>query len=145
MTSVDPRMLKFLRRHHILTLATCVDSMPWCCTCFYVFDVDNQRFILTSDKNTRHINEVFANQQVAGSIALETRIIGKIQGIQFSGRIEEIGNDSVADARKQYLKRFPYAAPFIGSTALWSIEVDHLKMTDNTLGFGKKLFWYKNT
>ncbi len=144
MNVIDSRILKFLKRHHILNLATSDGGQPWCCTCFYVFDVDKLRFILTSDKHTRHINEVFTNQRVAGTIALETRIIGKLQGVQFSGSIEELADKEAQIAKHLYLKRFPYAAPFIGTTPLWSIEPDHLKMTDNTLGFGKKLLWYKN-
>lgn len=140
----DTRILRFIHKHHILTLATSCENIPWCCTCFYVFDEQNIRFIFTSDNDTRHISEGLKNSAVAGNIALDTRIIGIIKGVQFSGNLAELKDDDYITARKLYLKRFPYAAPFLGSTAMWSIEISMLKMTDNKLGFGKKLFWYRN-
>ncbi len=144
MDAPDARIIRFINKHHILTLATASEGIPWCCTCFYTFDDQLNRFIFTSEPHTRHISEGLKNQQVAGAIALDTRIIGIIQGVQFAGTLTEMRNDDYEIARKLYLKRFPYAAPFLGSTALWSIEISQLKMTDNKLGFGKKLIWYKN-
>jgi uncharacterized protein YhbP (UPF0306 family) len=38
-----------------------------------------------------------------------------------------------------YIKRFPYAA--VAPLNIWVIEPDFMKLTDNTLGFGKKLIW----
>lgn len=38
-----------------------------------------------------------------------------------------------------YLKRFPFAA--LMDTTLWVLQIDYAKMTDNRLGFGKKLIW----
>jgi uncharacterized protein YhbP (UPF0306 family) len=145
MEAPDKRITHFINKHHIFTLATVSNGEPWCCTCFYIFDNQENRFIFTSDINTRHIAEGQKNHKVAGSIALETRIIGIIQGVQFSGTLCEMKNEEYDTARKLYLKRFPYAAPFLGSAALWSIEVSHLKMTDNKLGFGKKISWYRST
>jgi len=40
-----------------------------------------------------------------------------------------------------YIKRFPYAA--VADLQLWRMEADFMKLTDNTLGFGKKLIWQK--
>lgn len=145
METIDPRILRFIKKHHILTLATAHEGSPWCCTCFYVFDHENLRFIFTSDKETRHIAEGSQNHEVAGTIALETRIIGRLRGLQFSGTLTEMVDRDYEAARKFYLKRFPYAAPWLGKTALWSIDLTHLKMTDNRLGFGKKIIWYKST
>lgn len=145
MEPLNDRMLKFLKKHHVLNLATTLDGKPWCCSCFYAFDAGNIRLIFTSDKETRHIREGSVNAEVAGSIALETRIIGKIRGIQFTGTLNEVLGADYEEARHIYLKRFPYARPWLGNTALWSINLIHLKMTDNRLGFGKKLYWYKTT
>jgi uncharacterized protein YhbP (UPF0306 family) len=43
--------------------------------------------------------------------------------------------------KKAYLKRFPYA--IFANTNLWILKINYLKMTDNRLGFGKKLIWQK--
>ena len=70
---------------------------------------------------------------------METSVVGKIQGIQFRG-VMEIPSDELAEkARNAYLKRFPVAV--LMKTNLWTIKVNYIKMTDNRLGFGKKLIW----
>jgi uncharacterized protein YhbP (UPF0306 family) len=72
-------------------------------------------------------------------VVLETGIIGKIQGIQFSGMLELAEAEAFEKASSAYLKRFPFAA--LMDTTLWILPIDYLKMTDNRLGFGKKLVW----
>jgi uncharacterized protein len=137
----DKRIVKLFRQHHIFTLATSVNDQPWCATCFYVYDEENARLIFTSDLSTRHIAEGTNNPSVAGAIALETLIIGKIRGLQFTGQLTELTGQAYSPALKLYLHRFPYAAPFIKETALWALALTQVKMTDNRLGFGTKLHW----
>ena len=141
LNAVDPHIVKFIRKHHILTLANSMDKMPYCATCFYAYNPTENLFIITSDKETRHGKEAMQQTAVAGAIALETRIIGKIQGIQLTGELEELSGESLKTYRKEYLKRFPYAAPFLKDTPFWIIRPNFLKLTDNNLGFGKKLIW----
>jgi uncharacterized protein YhbP (UPF0306 family) len=100
---------------------------------------EQMTFVFTSGYETRHIQEVTQNKKVAGNVVLETGIIGKIQGIQFTGALEPAEGDALAAAEKAYLKRFPFAA--LMDTTLWLLPIDYLKMTDNRLGFGKKLIW----
>ena len=133
----DERIVKFLKRHHVMTLATATTSgEPYCANAFYAYDAERNVFVFTSDDTTRHAQEMLANSRVAASVVLETRIVGKVQGLQICGTAER-GDD--AD-RKTYLRRFPYAAA-VGELHLWRIEPDFMKLTDNTLGFGKKLIW----
>ncbi|MEI6122035.1 MAG: pyridoxamine 5'-phosphate oxidase family protein [Bacteroidota bacterium] len=138
---VDKQIVKFIQKHHILTLATTHNNIPYCATCFYAYNSEKNIFVFTSDKHTRHIMEASEQYLVAGAIALETRIIGKIQGVQFTGKISELTEDRLKLFRKDYLKRFPYAKPFLHDTTFWSISPSFFKLTDNNLGFGKKLIW----
>lgn len=69
-------------------------------------------------------------------MALETKLIGKIQGVQFTGMFRE----ATEVEKKAYFKRFPYALAM--QPVLWGIEITYLKFTDNTLGFGKKLEFF---
>ena len=134
---IDERIVKFLKRHHVLTLATATaEGEPWCANAFYAYDVERNRLIFTSDDATRHAREMSSNCRVAASVVLETRIVGKVQGLQISG---VAGRGDEAD-RRVYIRRFPYAAA-LGELHLWYVEPDMLKFTDNTLGFGKKLIW----
>ena len=133
---MDERIIKFIKKHHVLTLATVnSEGMPYVANCFYAYDNKRNRFVFTSDLTTRHGTEMAANDSVALSIVLETRIVGRVQGLQVTGKAHR-GDD---EARKSYIKRFPYAAA--ADLELWMVEPTFMKLTDNTLGFGKKLIW----
>ncbi len=145
MNNIDKRILNFIKKHHILTLAVCNNNMPYCCTCFYAFDNNSVSFIFTSERHTRHHQEMISNNKVSGAIALETKIIGKIQGIQFTGIAINPNEDEQSELKKLYLKKFPYTLPFLSTAFFWKVDIEHIKMTDNNLGFGKKLLWYRHS
>ncbi len=126
-------IVRFIAQHHLLTLCTCDGFVPYCANCFYAFDQERAIFIVATDSQTRHGREALANEHVAGTIALETKIVGKIQGVQFTGIFKE----ALEEERRMYFQRFPYALAMLPE--VWSIRIDTLKFTDNTLGFGKKL------
>jgi uncharacterized protein YhbP (UPF0306 family) len=136
---IDEKIIRFLRKHHVLTIATSVNNEPWCASCFYVYLEDENALVFTTDLETRHGREFLKNKVVAGSVVLETPVIGKIRGIQFQGIVSELEGELSEKARKAYLKRFPVA--MLMETHLWIVELIHIKMTDNRLGFGKKLIW----
>lgn len=140
-TAPDQRIIKFIRKHHVLTIATCSDGQPWCANMFYACVEEGPVLVFTSEERTRHIAEASANRRAAGSIVLETKVVGRLQGLQLSGVIRKPSVEEERSARKAYLGRFPYAA--VADLNLWLFDPDHMKFTDNTLGFGKKLFWNK--
>lgn len=133
---VDERIARFLARHHVLTLATVADGAPYCSNAFYAYDAVRNRLIFAADAATRHAREMLAERRVAASVVLETRIVGKIQGVQLCGTAAR----SDEEDRRRYLRRFPYAVALTELT-LWALTPDYIKFTDNTLGFGKKLIW----
>ena len=136
---VEERIIKFFRRHHVLTIATSVDNEPWCANCFYVYLEEENALVFTTDNDTRHGQEFIKNPLVAGSVVLETLVIGKIRGIQFQGIVSEPKDRLLQKAKNAYLKRFPVAV--LMETRLWIVMLTHIKMTDNRLGFGKKIIW----
>ena len=136
-TLPDQRIVKFIKRHHVLTLATTNEAgEPYVANCFYAYDAKRNRIVFTSDETTRHGYEMASRGSVALSIVLETRIVGRVQGIQATG-IAERGDE---EAHACYIKRFPYAA--VAPLTLWMVRPTMFKLTDNTLGFGKKLIWH---
>lgn len=141
MTEIDKRIIEFIGEHHVLTLATTVNNIPWCSSCFYVYLQEENMFVVTSDDKTRHVSEVRENPNTAANIVLETSAVGKIQGIQLSGKMYEPEGDLMKKAKKAYMKKYPFAR--LMDTQLWIIDVDYMKMTHNRLGFGKKLIWEK--
>ncbi len=135
----DDIIIEFINEHHVLTLATSDINKPWCCNCFYVFDKINMQFLFTSDEDTIHIKQVINNSEVAASIVLETTKIGLIRGLQITGTVCKVKKEEYLKHKLMYLKRFPYA--ILKGTPLWQLKTETLKMTDNRLGFGKKLYW----
>ena len=142
MNHPEKRIVDFIHEHHVLTLATCVDNQPWCANCFYVYLEDENCFVFTSGDETRHVKEVLMNAKVAASVVLETSIVGKIQGIQLSGVMVRPENELNTEVKKAYLKKFPFAV--LMKTSLWVLKPEYIKMTDNRLGFGKKLIWERS-
>ena len=145
---IDQKIVEFIKDHHVLTLATCNNNKPYCATMFYIADFKGENepksvcLVFTSDDETRHVKDIHENKHIAGAIALETSIVGKIQGIQFTGIIKKLDGAELKNAKMSYIKRFPVAA--LATLHLWEVEVDYIKLTDNRLGFGKKLTWTKD-
>lgn len=133
------RIKALLRRHHVLSIATVSERGPWCASCFYAWDEVNNTLVITTETTTRHGSEFLTNPSVAGTIALETWRVGMIRGIQFTGTVSQPSGEELSRAKKIYLLRFPYAA--LTDLHLWVIALDHIKLTDNRLGFGKKILW----
>lgn len=138
----EKRIVDFIQDHHVLTLATSTNGQPWCANCFYTYLEEACAFVFTSDDSTRHIQEATQNGRVAGSVVLETSVVGKIRGLQFTGDLIIPEGELAKSAKRAYMKKFPFAA--LMDTTLWTLKLDHIKMTDNRLGFGKKLIWQKD-
>lgn len=134
------KIAEFLRKHHVMTLATVgADGQSWCAHVFYAWMAQDKRFVFMTDPATRHGNEMTTHTKVAAGIALETRIVGRLQGLQIEGEAYQPEGGDLEKARHVYLKRFPYAVAM--GLPLWILAPDMMKLTDNTLGFGKKLIW----
>ena len=134
----DKKIEQFIAKHHVLTLATATaDGAPYCGNAFYAFRKEDKAFIFTTDTATHHGRMMLENNRVAASIVLETRIVGRVQGLQITGCVKPAAEGDKA----AYLKRFPYAA--VADLNLWRLEAEFMKLTDNTLGFGKKLIWQR--
>jgi len=125
----------FLAEHHLLSLATSHNNIPQSVSLFYAYNSDEKTLIVASDTKTEHIQNVLGNKNVSGTVALETDEVGKIRGIQFTATMDQANKDE----GQLYFKAFPYAK--VMRPQLWVIKLEKVKMTDNRLGFGKKLFW----
>lgn len=133
---IDKKIEDFISTHHVLTLATATsDGAPYCCNVFYAYH--EGAFIFTTDLTTTHGRMMAENPRAAASIVLETRTVGKVQGLQITGVIKP----AIEGDKMCYIKNFPYAA--VVDLTLWRLEADFMKLTDNRLGFGKKLIWQR--
>ena len=139
---VDQRIVKFIGRHHVMTIASAATECgPYCANLFYAYIPERNLIVFTSDDRTRHYREMYLNGRVAATIVLETRTVGQVQGLQILGRAALAEGEVAGEARSAYLRRFPYAV--VADLTLWTMRPTSMKFTDNRLGFGKKLLWHE--
>ncbi len=138
---MDEGIVSFLKKNKNLTFATSVDDKPYCAHCFYAFDKERKLLVFMSDKETNHIKEAKKNKYVAGTVAPDKLVVAKIQGIQFRGNFIQPGSENIEHFKKTYYTKYPFARAMPGD--FWGVELTFIKMTDNTLGFGKKIEWKK--
>ncbi len=136
---IDQKIIDFISEHHVLTITTAKDNKPYTANCFYVYLPEQNMFVFTTDKETRHGSEMLENPQVGANIVLETNTVGKIQGLQITGKAKELKGEDLKTGKRAYLKKYPYAV--LKLETMWGLKPDFFKLTDNRLGFGKKLIW----
>lgn len=132
------KIVSFIDKHHVMSLATALGDEVSVCSLFYAYEKEQKCFVVASSDETLHIQQINKNPKVAGNILLETKTVGKIQGLQFRGLFSQSEDESF---KKLYFKAFPHAK--IMNPKLWRIDVEYFKLTDNRLGFGKKIIWRK--
>lgn len=138
--AVPKRIISFIRKHHVMTVATVsAAGEPWCANLFYSYIPERNIFVFTTETATRHGSEMAERGFVAASIVLETGRVGMVQGLQIQGSVALAEGETLKEAKSSYLKKFPYAA--FAELTLWILSPSAFKLTDNRLGFGKKLYW----
>ncbi len=131
---------EFITKQHCANIC-CIDEAghPYCFSCFYTYDKENTLLYFKSSENTKHGNMMLKNRILAGSILPDKLNFLQIKGIQLQGRLIEKGNSLGLNASSQYYKQHPTALAMPGE--IWVIQLDSIKFTDNTLGFGSKINW----
>lgn len=135
----DQLITSFFKAQTVLTLATSSQEQPYCATCFYAYNEEYNMLVFKSSEHTAHIQQSLANNLVGGSVLPDKLQTGKIKGIQFKGRLVEPDSQCLSDLKKTYYAKYPFALAMSGE--IWTIALNWIKFTDNTLGFGKKIKW----
>jgi len=100
-------------------------------------------FYILSEDHTRHSQMTGLQAKVAGTVNGQPKTVALIRGVQFTGEIRRLEGEESEAPRAQYNRRFPVAR--VLSAPMWEIRLHELKFTDNTLGFGKKLHWIRDS
>jgi len=130
---IDEKIVSFIEEHHLLSCSLVYENKTYSFSAFYLFLEDTPRFIISSKEDTLHVKLLEQNPNVSGVIHLETKTIGKIQGLQYIGVIKKASDEEA----REYLGRYPYAS--VLNPTYYRISIDYIKYTDNRLGFGTKL------
>lgn len=115
------------------------DLHPYCITCFYYFDSDNGILVFKSSYGTKHDAMIIPNKHVAGTLLPDNPDPLKIKGIQFTGIIMDKSLPDTFKLSGKYTKKYPMSLTLPGY--IWAIQLEHVKFTNNTLGFGNKTVW----
>lgn len=62
-----------------------------------------------------------------------------VKGIQYEGIVLSDDYPSILQAYYNYHTKHPLALAITGK--MWTIQLNLVKMTDSTAGFGKKIIW----
>ncbi|GLR11107.1 hypothetical protein COO59_15015 [Mixta theicola] len=135
-------IIRYLKKQHVLSVCCRNDETFWCANCFYLFNEARMAFWIMTEVETRHGALMAQQPQVAGTVSGQTKTVTLIKGIQYRGAARLLHGEQEQLARAAYCQRFPVARAV--SAPLWEIRLDEIKMTDNTLGFGKKNQWLRN-
>lgn len=132
---------RWLGKQHVVSYCVANDHDIWCANAFYLFCPQEVAFYLLSDTQTRHGQISGERARVAGTVSGQTKNVALIRGVQFKGELRLLEGETSAFIRERYNRRFPIARMM--SAPVWGIRLDELKLTDNTLGFGKKFIWQR--
>lgn len=136
---IDP----FLEQQTYASFA-CLDELgnPYCFTCFYAINLQEGLLYFKSSLNTKHGSLLQINPTIAGTVLPDKLNKLQIKGIQLEGTIMPLDDILTRSAANYYYKRNPLAVAVSGE--IWTVKINKIKFTDNTLGFGKKIIWERN-
>lgn len=129
----------FLEQESTLTLATSVNNQPYCANVIYVFNTEQYIITFKSDMDTRHAQEMLQQKKVGGNVLPQQKKFGTIKGLQLTGEIVTPSPTLAAQLQKEYYSAHPYAKVMSGD--FWYMRINFAKLTDSTLGIGKRVEW----
>jgi uncharacterized protein YhbP (UPF0306 family) len=140
------KVLDYLDRHNVMTLATAGPAGPWAAAVFYVHDGFTLYFL--SSPTSRHATDAAANPRVAATIHEDYRDWPQIKGVQLEGRVAEVADAELPRVRALYGAKFPVvgriaeAPPFLVAALArvrwYALTPDALFFVDNAAGFGRR-------
>ncbi len=137
---MEEKIINFIKKQTCASIC-CVDETgkPYCFSCFYAFNSRAGLFYFKSSPASRHAVLMKKNLFVAGTILPDKLNKILIKGIQFEAIVLDTQQPIVKQTLGIYLKKYPFALAIPGD--IWALQINKIKMTDSTLGFGKKINW----
>jgi uncharacterized protein YhbP (UPF0306 family) len=140
---MDEKITRFILNQTCAGIC-CVDETgsPYCFSCFYAFNSDQGLLFFKSPSSARHSSILTNNPLAAGTIQPDKLNKLIVKGIQFEGVLLPENNPACKIAVAAYYRKFPMAFAIPGE--IRTIRIHTIKMTDSTIGFGKKIHWKNN-
>jgi uncharacterized protein YhbP (UPF0306 family) len=112
---------------------------PYCFSCYYAFQKESALLFFKTDDASHHMQLLLQRPQLAGTIVPDKLNKLSVQGIQLKGELLPYSEGESLGAATAYHKAYPFALAMPGK--VYVIRLQWMKMTDSTLGFGKKVVW----
>ena len=137
---MNESILNFIARQSCASIC-CIDEAgnPYCFSCFYAINTTELHLYFKSSANSFHAKKLKQNPVIAGTILPDTLNKLFIKGVQFEGIVLDPELPVVKQSLVSYFKKYPLSLAFPGET--WAVQINRIKLTDSTLGFGKKEIW----
>lgn len=139
---MNESIIQFLLQQSCATIC-CVDehNNPYCFSCFYAFNQVEGLLYFKSSVKSHHSILIKKKPVISGTILPDKLSKVIVKGIQFEGIVLDVQHPLVKHALSNYLKKNPLAIAIPGE--VWTIQINHIKMTDSTNRFGKKMKWLR--
>jgi uncharacterized protein YhbP (UPF0306 family) len=136
---IDLEIAEFITEQKVATVCTSNNDVPYCFNCYYVFMEAEGILVYKSSTTTKHDKMLVENERVAGTIIPESISVATIRGVQFEGVLLRDSLEMGMKLSASYYLKFPFSMAIPGK--LFGIQLNQLKFTDNTRGFGFKQTW----
>jgi uncharacterized protein YhbP (UPF0306 family) len=122
----------------------CIDGegAPYCFSCFYAFNSEDGVLYFKSSADTYHCKLINTNPRISGTVLPDKLPVLALKGVQFQGEVLTADHPLSKSAAKKYYRINPLAIAIPGE--VWTVMINHIKMTDSSQGFGKKIAWTRN-
>ncbi len=137
---MNENISRYLSQQTCATIG-CTDEqgMPYCFNCYYAFNEEEGLLYFKSSEDAYHMQLMKQNHRVAGTILPDKLSKLVIKGVQLQGELLDTENPLAHKAAMMYHQKHPLSLAVPGK--VWTIRFNALKMTDSTLGIGKKICW----
>ncbi len=141
---MDNNIIEFLESQTCATIC-CLDEQkrPWCFSCYFIFNPGEGLLYFKSSPASNHSSMMKKNPLIAGTVLPDKLNKLRVRGIQFEGIVLDSMDRLTQGASQYYHKKNPLALAIPGE--VWTIQVNHIKMTDSAMGFGKKVSWLRQS
>lgn len=124
---MNENIKEFILANRVLTLGCNFENKPYCANLFYVFDEEELALLFISHPNSKHTKE---NELVSVGIYS----LNPVKGIQAQARL------NIANKRqKRLFLSKEKKAKFALGYEIYSLVLEYIKYTDNTLLLAKKI------
>ncbi len=141
---MNEKIREFIKKQTCASIC-CSDEngTPYCFNCFYAFDSENGLLYFKSSDETYHFSCIKKNARISGTILPDKLNKLLVIGIQLLGDLLPPQHPMSKNSYIKYHKKYPMALAMQGE--VFTIRINHVKMTDSWLGIGKKINWSRES